>query len=376
MSGFEIKGWCPDAWRPMETGDGLLVRIKPRLARLTRGQARALCALADRFGNGIIDVTRRANLQVRGVHETGWRDLVRELVGLGLVDADRRIETRSNLLVAPDWTLGDDSHRIACDLLARLGQLPDLPGKVGFVVDAGAAPALLDEPGDFRVERGATGGLILRAAGRSTGVELAAGSEAGMLIALAHWFHESGGTLAGRMARHDAPLPDWATGKVPPAPPVSPMVPGSTPQGTAHGAPFGQVEAAVLARAVADPAVEGLRITPWRVLLLEGTQSGAIPGLIADAADPLLRAYACPGAPFCPQANVATRELARRLAPAVSGNLHVSGCAKGCACPQPAAVVLTGRDGRFDLAHNDRAGSPAAVTDLGPAAVLAHFGVA
>lgn len=30
MSGFVVKGWCPDAWRPMATGDGLLMRIKPR----------------------------------------------------------------------------------------------------------------------------------------------------------------------------------------------------------------------------------------------------------------------------------------------------------------------------------------------------------
>ncbi len=31
MTGWEIKGWCPGALRPMQSGDGLVVRIRPRL---------------------------------------------------------------------------------------------------------------------------------------------------------------------------------------------------------------------------------------------------------------------------------------------------------------------------------------------------------
>jgi precorrin-3B synthase len=30
MSGFEIKGWCPGALRPMASGDGLVLRIRAR----------------------------------------------------------------------------------------------------------------------------------------------------------------------------------------------------------------------------------------------------------------------------------------------------------------------------------------------------------
>ena len=30
-----IRGWCPTAWRPMAAGDGLLVRVRPKLGRLT-----------------------------------------------------------------------------------------------------------------------------------------------------------------------------------------------------------------------------------------------------------------------------------------------------------------------------------------------------
>jgi hypothetical protein len=51
-------------------------------------------------------------------------------------------------------------------------------------------------------------------------VALAPGEEATGLIALARWFAESGGAQAGRMARHDAPLPAWAQGEERPAAPA------------------------------------------------------------------------------------------------------------------------------------------------------------
>ncbi|HWL21327.1 MAG TPA: precorrin-3B synthase, partial [Bradyrhizobium sp.] len=57
MTGFSIKGWCPSAYRPMQSGDGLVVRIRPRGGRLSAGQASAIADLAERHGNGLIDLT-------------------------------------------------------------------------------------------------------------------------------------------------------------------------------------------------------------------------------------------------------------------------------------------------------------------------------
>ena len=39
MNRFEIKGWCPSALRPMQSGDGLVVRVRPRGGRLSAEQA-------------------------------------------------------------------------------------------------------------------------------------------------------------------------------------------------------------------------------------------------------------------------------------------------------------------------------------------------
>ena len=38
LTRVEAKGWCPSAYQPMESGDGLVVRVRPRLARLTAEQ--------------------------------------------------------------------------------------------------------------------------------------------------------------------------------------------------------------------------------------------------------------------------------------------------------------------------------------------------
>lgn len=378
MSGFTVKGWCPDAWRPMMSGDGLLVRVKPRFGRLTAEQVQGLCAAATQHGSGLIDLTSRANLQIRGVSEGNWPQLLQELVALDMVDAESDMEKRRNILVAPDWQEGDDTHRIASDFAARLGELPMLPGKVGFVVDAGTGCALGADAGDFRIERGADGGLILRADGRTTGVAVPHGREADALIALACWFVKSGGVQAGRMARHTTALPDWATGNRPSSPFFAPLQPGTWRLGAAFGLPFGRVEASLLAELVArDGGANALRLTPWRVILAEGPVPVTLGnGLLTDLADPLLHVDACPGTPHCSQASVETRDLARRLAPLVAGRLHVSGCAKGCARQRAADVTLTGRDGLYDISLNAPAGSPASRTTLSLRQVLTYFGAA
>ncbi|MCL4676914.1 MAG: cobalamin biosynthesis protein CobG, partial [Pararhodobacter sp.] len=194
----------------MLSGDGYVVRVRPRLARLTAAQALGLCAAAEVHGAGLIDLTNRANIQIRGVTEAAWPGLIADLERLDLLDPDAETETRRNIVVAPFWIAGDDTQRLGHALMARLQDLPALPPKTGFALDAGAGPVLGGVSADFRIERGASGALILRAEGRASGTPLRPGGEIDALIQLAHWFVDSGGSDAGRMARHAAPLPAWA----------------------------------------------------------------------------------------------------------------------------------------------------------------------
>ncbi len=77
----EIKGWCPGAYAPMQSGDGLLIRAKIIGSRLTAEQARAVAAIAADCGNGEMDLSQRAQLQIRGVSEATIDDAWKSATG-------------------------------------------------------------------------------------------------------------------------------------------------------------------------------------------------------------------------------------------------------------------------------------------------------
>jgi precorrin-3B synthase len=359
MSAPVVRGWCPGALRPMLSGDGLVVRVRPPAGALLAAQAAGLAGLAARLGNGFVELTNRANLQLRGVAPAAHPALAEGLAALGLIDRDGAAEGRRNIVVDPFRTAGDGQAEIAAALAEGLAA-PDfagLPSKFGFVVDAGPVRRLAGVSGDIRVERAAAG-LIVRADGAAAGRPADAAGAAALALALARWFLATGGVGAdgrGRMARHlsaGAALPAELAGGAAPAPAAPPPPPGPAAGGLLVAAPFGELAAGDLARLAA--AAPALHLTPWRMLFLPGLADPAAlagTGAIAAPGDPRLSVHACTGAPSCPQATVATRALAALLAPRLppGRTLHVSGCAKGCAHPGRADLTLTGRAGAFDL---------------------------
>jgi precorrin-3B synthase len=378
MNRFEIKGWCPSALRPMQSGDGFVVRIRPRGGRLSAEQAAGIANLAERHGNGLVDLTGRANLQVRGVRAESHEPLISGLARLGLIDADVATEVQRNVLVAPFWREGDDTHLLATELEQALAAKHlGLPTKFGFAVDCGANRVLAQAPADIRIERGAAGGLIVRADGAEQGCEVRTGKAVDIALSLATWFVASGGANdgRGRMAAHvrrGAKIPDSFAGNANPALAIAPPHPGLHAGGALVGLAFGQMQSATL-KFLAGRA-PGLRLTPWRLILVEGLRE--LPrhdGIVTRADDPILRVAACTGAPGCPEAHVETRALAAALAPyvAVNSGLHVSGCAKGCAHARPSAITLVGTANGFDLIRHGCAQDTPVVKALDPAKILA-----
>lgn len=359
-SDYEIKGWCPGALRPMASGDGLVVRVRPHAGRLTPAEARAVAKAALRHGNGILDLTSRANLQVRGVRDETHGLLIGELQAAGLTDGDIASEAKRNIVVTPFGTGNGraETLAIAATLEAALARAPALPGKFGFAVDTGTERLLAETSADIRIERDAQGGLMLRADGAPTGLQIEAKAVAEAAVRLATWFVETGGVTQGRgrMARHlagGARLAPELAGNAVPAPALPSPQAGPTADGVLVGAELGQLRAQWL-EALAASCRE-LRVTPWRMLLaVEPMHLPAIDELIVSPNDPRQRVTACTGAPGCPQAVAPTRALARRLAPHVprGAHLHVTGCAKGCAMPKAAPyTLLATRDG-FSLVRD------------------------
>ncbi len=375
--GFAVRGWCPGALRPMLSGDGWLVRIRPPAGRLTARQATGISRASLEHGNGVIDLSSRANLQLRGVRDGAQLALVADLRALGLVDESVAAEAARNIIVTPFPKTG--AQGMARLLAQALAHAPTLPGKFGFAIDIDAAPVLSAVSADIRVERDAGGGLIVRPDGHACGKPTTVWTAVADAVKLAGWFLDTGGAAdgRGRMAAH---LSQGAVLPVgfdrPPAPAQSAPQPGRLEHGWLVGFAFGQMQADTLAALVATQ--RAIRVTPWRMLIVEGLDElPDLPGLITSAADPLRRVVACTGAPDCPQGLAATRPLARALASRVPAGrtLHIAGCAKGCAHPGVADVTLVASGDGFHVIRNGTARDTASRGPVGPDMLAADPGL-
>jgi precorrin-3B synthase len=123
-----------------------------------------------------------------------------------------------------------------------------------------------------------------------------------------------------------------------------------------------------------------LRPAPHRVLLLIGITPGDAEmlagrleqlGFITRPDDPRRRIVACPGKPACASGLLAARALAAEIAPRLPPSrdiIHVSGCAKGCAHPAPAALTLVGtQQGCGIVAQGSARDTPRAYVDAADA---------
>ena len=376
---IEIKGWCPGALRPMASGDGLIVRVRPRCGAFALSAAAALADLAERLGNGHIDLTRRANLQLRGLNDERLPELQSELNRLGLLDRDVETEAVRNVMVAPLAGLDPgqpfDVRPIAAaieDALTSDRRLRELPGKFGLSVDGGGTLSIASERAD--VSLAAAGEVMM------VGLDSADGTEwlgavppdraAETAIAAAHAFL----TVApsGRMRAAFAEVRAAVAGLVSPAawaPPLGGRKLGMVRRAVGIAAPFGRLEAHHLRHLVALASAAGaadLRLSPWRAVYfgvrdaaaaLETLEEARDGGLIVEDNDPVLQVEACPGAPDCASSSVDARGDARRLATMAAvrgwrGSIHVSGCTKGCARSAPSDLVLAAERGAYGLIRN------------------------
>jgi precorrin-3B synthase len=341
------RGWCPTLHEPMPSGDGWLARVKPFGGCLSAAQARTLAGAAAAHGNGVIELTQRGNVQVRGLTPASAKQLAEAMVAAGLASPDPAAERRRNVTVAP---LADAA--VVAELERRLEAASDLaalPGKFGFAVDHGS----------FSLD-GAAANVRLRACDRHWLVwphgsltALSCGAEEAIEAAL-------------MFARANMSMREATGGPLTPAQPERHI--GKLAHGTGIGVPFGATDAPTLEKLVdlAEQFGDGvLRITPWRAMFV---RYGRVPadellaeamalGLIVDPADPRLSVVACPGAPACARGHARTQEDAARLARVLPGRaVHVSGCAKGCAHPSAAALTLVAAPDGYGLVRDGRAG--------------------
>ena len=184
------KGWCPGALRPMETGDGLIARVRAPRGRLSLDQAAAVAESAIACGNGAIGLSARGNLHLRGLSERTFADLHARLSDARLIDADPEIERLSNIVASPlddldPEALLDLSPSVAA-LETRLAEDEDLrrlPAKFSFVLDALGRLPLADVDADIRFEASRDGTLAVFLAGEDALAAECAPAETGEVAA-------------------------------------------------------------------------------------------------------------------------------------------------------------------------------------------------
>jgi precorrin-3B synthase len=341
---------CPTLAAPMASGDGLLARLAPE--SLTPGQLARLARAAGRFGNGVMEITARGSLQIRGLCAETAPSFAAAVEALGLAP-------RAGLPVLTGALAGVDPGEIADPrplAEALRGFAGPLRPKVSAIVDGGGALHLDMLAADLRL-RATPEGWLLAAGGtagtaRSLGVFDAEGAAAAALALLD--LLSRAGARARDMDLGALVRPGVAAPKV--RPPASALGRFRLRRGLARAvaAPFGHVLSdAFEALAVAATGATELRLAPGGALVALGLgpaaderlrAAAARLGFVTDPDDSRLDVVACPGAPACHAGLAPTRAMAGAIAAAGvapgGARLHLSGCPKRCAQPFGPAITL------------------------------------
>jgi precorrin-3B synthase len=417
------RGACPGLSAPMLTGDGLLVRVRP-IGTVSPAAFKALCAAARQYGNGVVEITARGSIQVRGLSAASAPHFADAVRSLGLASEDG-IPIIANPLAGLDPDELVDSGALAADLrrtFARTSLRDRLAPKVSVAIDGGGALRLGGLSADIRL-------CVQKAANGDVTLNVAVGGDAGSAVPLGTVALSNGVAAAIRllevMARYGRATRSrdiLAAKKIEQfRESISELLLAARPREsgdpeldsrlhgnerktaiglyTLHdgsyargiGLAFGHAEAATLER-LADAAetagARGVRIALGRALIAIGltresatafTAGAESLGFIVRVEDPRRHVIACAGAPICASAHIAARAMAPSLAeitaPHLDGSfkIHLSGCAKGCAHPAPAALTIVGTPAGCGLVANGSARDEpfgiAAVDQL-PAAIL------
>jgi precorrin-3B synthase len=390
------RGACPGLSAPMQTGDGLLVRILP-IGTIPLVAFSSLCSAAKTYGNGVIEVTSRGSIQIRGLNPASTPQFATAIAALGIA-AEDGVPVLSNPLAGldPDEIL--DAGALAADLRRALVPLAaKLAPKTSVAIDGPGAIGLGEISADVRlcaelensgvVFRVAIGGDEGHAAPLGT-VAAAHGVKAAvhLLEVLARRgratrardvitaeglgvFREalsscqtadvdgrdvgerSDAVLRTTMPRHD--------GVVVRTDAIGVHRLRGDLFAVGIGPAFGHATASLLEQLVAaakTAGASGIRAAS-RALMTIGLTRKTAPeftavaeqlGFIVRADDPRRRIVACAGAPICASAKIASRAIAPviadHIAPFLDGSvtIHISGCAKGCAHAASAALTVVG----------------------------------
>ncbi|AVH43021.1 precorrin-3B synthase [Agrobacterium tumefaciens] len=387
---FGRRGLCPALSAPMRTGDGFLSRIAFE-ADIDPRDMVVLCQLAERHGNGLIDITARGSLQFRGLTPESACALEKDVLALDLpLRAGLAVETsplagRDDAEIADGGPLAKEIRKEA----DRLALHEKLAAKMSVVIDGGGRLSMEDLLADIRLKAVSLDGravwrlLVGGAESRALNAGLVETDiAAGVVLSLLVYLAGEGPFARGRDLDHstikeicgdrllDRVIVDNARAA---SAPLGLMMTGKDRFAIAVAPAFGQIrgcDLSHLCEAAGTLGIKALRPAPNHSLLFFGSSSACgglleiarAAGFITTAGDARSSIAACPGAPGCASAFLPTHELAafasEECASLLDGSftLHISGCGKGCAHPAPSLLTFSGTADGLAFSISGRAG--------------------
>jgi len=385
MSRAFVRGACPRLAASMETGDGLLARIVPAGPMPIDAFAK-LCAAAEAHGNGILEISARGSVQVRGLAPVSAPLFAATVEALDIPLCDGVPVLADPLPDDPSALI--DTHDVAGQVRAAIAAAGlALAPKVSVIINGGGRIPLDTLFADVRL-RGVPNAhapkLLVSLAGDAASAAplgtVAPDEAACVVVALLRVIAAHGPSsraLDVLRAQGIAAFRAVVGAALEPAvqivarPRAEIIGLHRLRDGCAMGValPFGQKQAldlvALLRMARANGAT-WVATAPDRTLLLGpigemigfalATAADQL-GFLVDARDSRRRVVACPGAPSCASGLIAARALAAEIAAALPSSetgftVHVSGCAKGCAHPGAAPLTIIGTAQGCGLVRN------------------------
>lgn len=275
---------CPGVLRPWMAADGAIVRLRLIGGEISSASLCGLIEVAEKFGDGTVLLTKRTNLQLRGINyadpaiRSGLVDAVGEL---GLLPAPSH-ELIRNVMVSPlSGRSGGlaDVRSVAHDLDEQLCNDPVFAGLAGrflFVLDDGRGDVAA-RPQDLGVFAISADSVKVRVGSHHWGPSVPIADAATSLISFARRFLTIHGT-GGSALWHIDELPDQGrelldeVGQPENFPASNPPAFGPLIQRDGRTCHHVAIPDGVLTRAVAEPmlgrAGAAVIVTPWRSVLL------------------------------------------------------------------------------------------------------------
>jgi precorrin-3B synthase len=384
-----IRDACPSVHEPFAQVDGGLVRIRVPGGTLNARRLRAVSEAATDYGTAV-EITSRANLQIRGVPNASHHLLVRDLVAADVTVADAASDARRNVLASPtagfDPSEISDTRSLVADVTETLAGADGVPlsPKFGVLIDGGGAVHLRGRRQDVCL-----GAVRVRSAPWAYDVRLAqplpersdnqpicvvrpddAVEFLHGVLDLMTEHSEVGGRLSGLVAllgldetldqaaaRRGVHLfrlapTEFAFSAEPSLRPIGVLLQRQTGLAMVGAMPvLGRLSAVQLeeiANVICGRVDEAeVRLTPWRSVVIPNVPIDRAAsvlralkemGLATDLSDPTLRVVACAGSTGCPSSYSDTQHDGSALVAALRAasptrplTIHLSGCSKRCA---------------------------------------------